>query len=61
MKGEIENFLGLKENVQYAEYRVPKHENKEYLLAKEAMPKSSDEEKRWFMVRFLAKKRKELR
>jgi large subunit ribosomal protein L47 len=59
--GEIENFLGLKEYVQHNEYHVPKYENKKYLLEKEAEPKVADEEKRWFMTRFMAKKRKEHR
>jgi len=55
---EVENFLGLQEYVQHKEYAVPKEENKEYLLAKEAEPKSSHEEKKWFLVRWAVKKRK---
>jgi large subunit ribosomal protein L47 len=55
---EVENFLGLKDYVQHKEYHVPKHENKQYLLEKEAEPKSSDEEKRWFLTRFVWQKKK---
>jgi len=56
--GEVENFLGLPEYVQHKEYAVPKEENKEYLLAQEAEPKSSTAEKKWFLVRWRAKQRR---
>jgi large subunit ribosomal protein L47 len=58
---EVENFLGLKEYVQHDEYAVPRDENKEYLMAKEAEPKSSLAEKAWFLTRWRVKKRKEAR
>lgn len=58
---EVENFLGLQEYVQHNEYHIPKEQNKEYLKAKEAEPKSSDQEKHYFLVRFKARKRKEAR
>ena len=59
--GHVENFLGLQEYVQYDEYPVPKEENKSYLLAKAAEPKSSPTEKAWFLTRWKVKLRKDAR
>jgi len=57
--GEIENFLGLQEYVQHDEYAIPKEQNKTYLMEKEAEPKSSRQEKAWFLVRWNAQLRKQ--
>lgn len=55
---EEENFLGLMEYRQFDEHTVPKYENKPYLLAKRDEPKSSRQEKGWFIVRLKEKQRK---
>jgi len=59
--GEVTNFLGLEEYVQHEEYPIPKEQNKEYLKAKAAEPKSSLAEKAWFLTRWKGKLRKDAR
>jgi len=58
---EEENFLGLQEYRQFEEHAVPKDLNKPYLIAKDEEPKSSADEKKWFLVRWKEKQRKEAR
>lgn len=56
---EEENFLGLPEYREFEEHPVRKEENKEYLKAKEEEPVVSESEKRWFLVRWAEKQKKQ--